>query len=134
MINTLKDWIKPDLVQPEAFWFYGQFVCTLWCICLHKNESIFNNRTPNPSKVLFHQKSMFLWLNKATKERTQDHINSEVHIHKQSQCRNNTNHQHPSIERAYAHNHSEVWMFIKVKKIKEKDWFGASALIRGPTG
>ena len=64
MVNSLKDWIgdwlfKPYLTQPEALWFYGHFVCTLWCIWLHRSETIFNNQRTDPTKVIFHQKAIF---------------------------------------------------------------------------
>ena len=44
-LNDIKDWIqdwfsKPKLTQSKAFWFYGQLVCTLWCLWIHRNEVI----------------------------------------------------------------------------------------------
>ena len=60
-INDIKDWIqewlmKPDLTQPKAAWFYAQFVCTLWCLWIHRNEVIFKNQSPNPTRVILHQR------------------------------------------------------------------------------
>ena len=66
-VITIKDWIrewlsKTELRQPEALWFYGQFVCILWCIWIHRNDIVFNNQSPYPTKVLFHQKALFHWI------------------------------------------------------------------------
>ena len=31
--DSIQKWLlKPELTKPKAFWFYGQFVCTLWCL------------------------------------------------------------------------------------------------------
>ena len=60
-LNSIKDWIqdwlsKPELTQPKALWFYGQFVCTLWSLWIHKNKVIFQEQTPNPIGVIHHSR------------------------------------------------------------------------------
>ena len=60
-LNDIKDWIqdwllKPELTQPKGLWFYGQFVCTLWSLWIHRNEVIFKHQNPNPTRVIHHQR------------------------------------------------------------------------------
>ena len=66
-ITTLKEWIgdwlsKSEFHQPEGLWFYCQFICTIWCIWMHRSEVIFKNQSLNSKKVIFHQKSICHWI------------------------------------------------------------------------
>ncbi|XVF56453.1 hypothetical protein PTKIN_Ptkin06aG0121800 [Pterospermum kingtungense] len=56
----IKDWLmKDELVKEEALWFYGQFLCTMWCIWLRRNDKVFRNTTPDPNSIIRHQKILF---------------------------------------------------------------------------
>ena len=69
--EQIKEWLsKPDLQQSNALWFYGQFVCNLWCIWIHKNEVVFKNQQSNPLKVLFHQKAILKGIALTNQEKT----------------------------------------------------------------
>ena len=69
-VQKIKDWIgewlsKPELQHEEALWFYGQLVCNLWCILIHRNEVIFNNKRHDPVKIISHQNFLLQWISKA---------------------------------------------------------------------
>ena len=135
--DRIKDWLsKPELHQPEALWFYDQFVCSLWCIWIHMNYVIFNYQKPDPSKVLFHQiqKVLLQWIAYANQEKTRIQFNKQrMHSH-QSHLQNQVQRQPcPSTGPVETHNVGSWRLFIKVRKIRGMNWYGTSSLIRSPT-
>ena len=73
-ITLLKAWLlewlsKPELLKPEAVWFYGRIVTTLWSLWIRRNECIFKGTKANPIKVIFNQKIYYHWIIQASQEK-----------------------------------------------------------------
>ena len=115
-------------------WFYGQLVCTLWCIFLHRNEVIFNRQRANPTKVLLQQKSLFHWID-ITANKKGNHRNCRKPSSLSQAASPDPTHPPSSHHEGIgSENPFKVWqLFIEVKRIKGKEWFGASSVLRSPS-
>ena len=144
-VVLLKDWVKewllkPELQQQETWWFYGQFICYLWCIWLHRNDIVFKSQKPNPSRVIQHQKALFQWIYQTFQKQSQllvcssnnntNQGKSRCHdsaISKQRQNPPNIFNLHPIG--------NGIWsLFLDIRKPCMKDWYGACAIARSSNG
>ena len=139
-VQKIKDWIgewlsKPKLQKIEAFWFYGQLVCNLWCISIHRNEVIFNNKSPDPRKIISHQNFLLQWILKVNHENTQKQ-NFWPLRYNHSTNEQSTNTRLGTIYEDVSRNHDkDIWlMFIEIRKVKGINWYGLCAFIRNPKG
>ena len=111
------------LLIKRALWFYGQFVCTLWSLWLHRNKVLFKKQSLNPIGIIHHQKHQVRWIYEAFQSQTGN-----------TPCR--SRHQNiTNIERSSAipNQNSISWiMFLKVVKNKGTNQCDTYAFIRGP--
>ena len=128
------EWLcKTELLLPEAFWFYGQFVSTLWCLWIHKNECIFNNISSNPIKVIFYQKAIYQWIYQASQEQAHDLSINNTNIQRQRQNQYQFQNIHPYNGNNLVY--SDHWLlFIDIRKKMGKNWFDSSSIIKSPSG
>ena len=123
--QKIKDWIgewlsKPKLKKEQAIWFYSQLVCNLWCIWIHRNEVIFNNKSPDPKKIISNQNFLLQWISKANQESTQKQNLWPL------RCKHPTKEQSTNIrlknfyEELPGDDNKEIWlMFIETRKVKD---------------
>ena len=91
----------------------------------HRNKKIFRNQ-PDPQKIVHHQKAQFHWIAKAFQEETK----------LKPAFQTPTPHpQHLQITVPTLNSNPEARMMIlEVKKDRDVEWFGTSAMNRSPTG
>ena len=117
---------KARIVSLKALWFYGQFVFTLWCLWNHKNKVIFQNQSPNPQNVIQQQRNQMRWMASAVQEIP----SNQAAVVIQPQIVNN---QESSLNTS--HSFGDTWtLFLDVRKNRNVQWYGTSALIRGLDG
>ena len=139
-ISSIREWIreqlsKPELHQSKALWFYEQFVCILWCIWLYRNEVVFNNQNLKPLKVIIHQKALLQWIAQANHEKSKTMSILRQGNRGQTQAPILPQSQLPLVDRTRGTHSTGTWMlFIEVKKLNCRSWYGASSILRSPKG
>ena len=136
--QKVKDWIgewlsKPELQKEKAFWFYGQLVCNLWCIWIHRNEVIFNNQSPDPKKVISNQNFLLHWISRANQENTQKQNLWSL------KCKNPSKEQSTNIGpknfyEEFSDDDNEGIGLMIIETSKVNDWYDTCAFFRNPEG
>ncbi|XVF42020.1 hypothetical protein PTKIN_Ptkin01aG0326800 [Pterospermum kingtungense] len=127
-LNSVKEWIgewlgKPELLNPEALWFYGQFVCGMWSIWLHMNEVLFKNTKPQPLSALTHLRAYMGWIYKAY-----SNLNTSMGRRENQHACSNLFWINPNIP---CEPQEASMVFIAIQRNQGTCWFGSSGSLGG---